>query len=702
MSRDRYEGWDAESRHPDQDAHDPRGRRRSHRAAAADQGRIADSAPSDRPARQGSHRRGGDYAGGADTGPGQAGGYRPAADAYDDAGYGGSRGGYGGSSYGAGHQDAGYDDGYARPGQAGSGGYDRDDYGQPGYRQADSYGRDSDYGRYSDGSTQPGYAGESYQNGYRDGGYPDNDYRDDGYGPSGQGGRAEPDSFAGGAAFPGPDDPYGAPDPYGPTDPYRRSSQGHTDPRGQADPFGRDRSAYGGADGYGERYGGQDAYGGQDSYRTSSAGSEYGGGYDEHDYGSAARGRDSRPRYSAGGTDYGDRRGLVDDTGLSRRRVDHEDELDPDSARHNGFFRGFGAADDDFGHRPPKRRRSKAGLVALLVLVLFVGGIAGAGVYGYKWYTKRHADWTGSKGTGAILVSVRPNEIACGPLATRLAADGVVASASAFCSAAKASGLSSSLQPGTFRMRKHMGAAEAWALIISPKARVQSKVVVPDGLRVSKVIARLSAQTGIPVSQFETALKSPALGLPSWAKGGNPEGFLWPATYSFPPGTSALSMLQTMVKQFNTEVASVNLAAKARAAHFSEYEVIIEASLLEGEVGPQYYARVARVIDNRLNQNPPWKLGLDSTVAYALNKYVYNLTKSDLNTNSPYNTTRFPGLPPGPIDSPDLAAIEAVLHPAPNTGDMYFVTVDKKGTTLFTSSASQFNAWAQEAIRNGV
>jgi len=107
------------------------------------------------------------------------------------------------------------------------------------------------------------------------------------------------------------------------------------------------------------------------------------------------------------------------------------------------------------------------------------------------------------------------------------------------------------------------------------------------------------------------------------------------------------------------------------------------------------------VIDNRLNLVPPMKLGLDSTVAYALNKYGYDLPQSDLNVNSPYNTTIHAGLPPGPIDSPDLTAIEAVLRPAA-TSALYFVTVNKRGLTEFTSDYNQFQAWAAEAKRNGV
>jgi UPF0755 protein len=94
-------------------------------------------------------------------------------------------------------------------------------------------------------------------------------------------------------------------------------------------------------------------------------------------------------------------------------------------------------------------------------------------------------------------------------------------------------------------------------------------------------------------------------------------------------------------------------------------------------------------------------LGLDSTVAYAVNKYIYDLSQSDLNVNSPYNTTKHAGLPPGPINSPDATAIEAVLHPAQGSW-LYFVTVNKKGLTLFTSDYNQFTIWSNEAKSNGV
>jgi UPF0755 protein len=570
-----------------------------------------------------------------------------------------------------------------------SGGYSDPGYANPDYR--DGGYQDGDAGQGYGGSGYPGYSGADYDAGYADPGYAG---QPDGYGQSGGYGRPDGYSDGGyrGAGY-GSSGEHSAP-AYGGTgsqDGYRDatySSGGYRDGGyGASDPHG-----YGGQAGYGEH----DSYGGTAGYDT---GDPYGGheAREEYQERGAARGVDAEREDRFGWRDP------MDDTGAGRRRQrDPEDDFDPDSARHNGFFRGFGAPDDAVGHRPPRKRRSGAGIVAMLILIIFLGGIVGGGAYAYHWYSKRHADWTGSKGYGNVVVQVMPGEVACsGAMENTLVNAGVVASASAFCTAAKESSSGASLQPGYYRLHKHMGAALAWALLLSRKTVVNKMATVPDGLRTSKVIALLAAKTGIPLSNFESALKdTSALGLPSWAKG-NPEGFLWPATYTLQPKESALSILQMLVKQSTTEFASINLAAKAKAAQFTEYQVIIEASLLEAEVPPKYYTRVAKVIDNRLNQVPQWKLGLDSTVAYALNKYVYNLTQRDLNVNSPYNTTIHTGLPPGPIDSPDIVAINAVLHPA-GTSALYFVTINKHGLTEFTSDPSQFATWSAEARRNGV
>jgi len=165
-------------------------------------------------------------------------------------------------------------------------------------------------------------------------------------------------------------------------------------------------------------------------------------------------------------------------------------------------------------------------------------------------------------------------------------------------------------------------------------------------------------------------------------------------------------MLQAMVARFKSETASLHLVTAARKAGFSPVQLITEASILKAEVGsePKYYPEVARVIDNRLNQGGT--LNLDSTIEYGLGIHGFSMTVTQLHENTPYNTNLRDGLPPGPIDSPDLAAIDAVLHPTPKTPTtetwIYFVTINKAGVTKFTSSKSQFDIWSNEAKKNGI
>jgi UPF0755 protein len=344
------------------------------------------------------------------------------------------------------------------------------------------------------------------------------------------------------------------------------------------------------------------------------------------------------------------------------------------------------------GGRP--RRRVGRVLAPLLALVLLV--VLGAG--GYKIYKHFQSPDFSGPGFGEVTVQVLPGASAFS-LAPELVKLGVVASTSSFISAAKSSSNPEGLEPGFFRLRHHMNSAMAYAMLLSPASRIQSVVTIPEGLRETQILATLEAKTRTSASAFAKALKdTSALGLPSYANG-NPEGFLFPATYTFNPGTSALSMLQTMVARYNQEAANINLPAAAKTAQLTQNQVITVASILEAEAGnPIYYADVAEVIYNRLNQN--MFLGLDSTVNYALNRFGVSLTQSQLDVNSLYNTFKHLGLPPGPIDSPGNAAIEAALHPA--HGDLlYFVTVNiKTGLTKFATTQAGFQQLENECDQN--
>ena len=335
-------------------------------------------------------------------------------------------------------------------------------------------------------------------------------------------------------------------------------------------------------------------------------------------------------------------------------------------------------------------------MIAVVVAVVL---LAVLGVGGYKIYKRFHSPDYSGPGTGVVTVQVLSGDTA-ESLAPSLVRLGVVASVNSFVSAVKSSSCPTCLQPGFFRLHKHMNSALAYKLLLNPASRIQSVVTIPEGLRLTKILSRIETDKALTASALGKAVKdTAALGLPSYAHG-NPEGYLFPATYDVTPGMNATSLLQAMVTRFNQEAASVNLTQAAAAIHLTPGQVITVASILEAEGGnPKYYPRVAEVIYNRLRLG--MFLGLDSTVNYALHRFGISLTVDQLAVNSPYNTFIHKGLPPGPIDSPGDAAIQAALHPA--QGNLtYFVTVNlKTGLTLFTNDPAVFDGYVALCRRNG-
>ena len=251
--------------------------------------------------------------------------------------------------------------------------------------------------------------------------------------------------------------------------------------------------------------------------------------------------------------------------------------------------------------------------------------------------------------------------------------------------------------PGWAGLSLTMPLKRAVLPLLDPKNLVQVTVTIPEGWRLSQIVSWLDAKSGIPASKYEAALRGPApLGLPSYAND-RAEGYLFPATYEVMPHETALGVLKGMVQRFDQEAASANLPAAARQVRLSPGQVIIMASLVQAEGGRlSDYPKIARVIYNRLAQGIP--LQLDSTVLYGLNRFGIIASDQELSSPSPYNTYKHKGLPPGPIDSPGNAAIQAVLHPAPASDNwLYFVTVNPKtGETRFTSSQAQFEQFRQE------
>jgi UPF0755 protein len=233
-----------------------------------------------------------------------------------------------------------------------------------------------------------------------------------------------------------------------------------------------------------------------------------------------------------------------------------------------------------------------------------------------------------------------------------------------------------------------MSSISALELMLDPESRAESRLVLPEGLRLEQTVLAASEATSLPKSGFQKVLQDPAqLDLPSWAKD-RPEGFMFPASYDLTGDETPRSLLRNLVKRFNQASADIGLEDRARDVSLSPYQVLIVASLLQAEASPNDFGKVARVIYNRLEADMP--LQLDSTVSYALGVTDLQLSDEQLKTPSPYNTYVRRGLPPRPINSPGEAAIEAALSPTKGSW-LYFVLVDPRSReSKFATSYERF------------
>ncbi len=354
------------------------------------------------------------------------------------------------------------------------------------------------------------------------------------------------------------------------------------------------------------------------------------------------------------------------------------------------------------GGRKDKERRGggkrRSGTACLLLLVLLGGVVGGGGYFGYRYWQSHFAappDYAG-QGGGDVQVDI-PKGASLVRIGNILKQNDVVESVEAFTKAAAANPKGATIQGGIYTLHKEMSAAAAVAMMLDPSA--QNTLIVAEGLRATRIYAKLDAKLGLKPGTTAAAAKTADLGLPAYA-GGNPEGFLFPTRYSVGKGGKPEDILKQMVQQAQAEYTRDGLEAAAAKVGKTPYQVIVIASLIQAEAKePQDFGRVSRVIYNRLAQN--MALGFDSTINYAKGRSTLNTTQSDTHFPSPYNTYLHKGLPPGPIDNPGHEAIEAALNPT--AGDwLYFVTV-KPGDTRFTANYAEhqrnvqdFNRYQQE------
>lgn len=353
---------------------------------------------------------------------------------------------------------------------------------------------------------------------------------------------------------------------------------------------------------------------------------------------------------------------------------------------HRGAQRGAARANR-------RRRRNRRTLVVLLV---GLGLLVGASLL--AWSTLRPVvqsfladdDYPGP-GSGEVTVVI-PDGASGTVIARELQQQDVIKSVDAFVQASADDSRAAGIQPGQYVLRRQMSAAGAIDVLADPANRQVNRVTVREGLRLQETLTTLAEGTGLSAEDIQAAAAAPSdLGLPAQAKG-NLEGWLYPATYEVSDATTATDLLSQMVSRTIQELTDLGVPqAKWEAT-------LIEASLVEAERGSDADApKIARVLDNRLAKD--MKLQLDTTVNYALDRYKVGVTYKDLEVDSPYNTYKYAGLPPGPINSPGSVAIQGVLDPAP--GDwIYFVAVNPDtGETKYATTPAEFAQLTAELNR---
>jgi len=314
-------------------------------------------------------------------------------------------------------------------------------------------------------------------------------------------------------------------------------------------------------------------------------------------------------------------------------------------------------------------------LVALALAVIFLCG-------GYFFNATRAPGGDASP----VIVEVAPGS-PLGRIAGQLADRGLIKNARAFQALAYLRRVQNQIQVGEFEISPVMP-ADHILLQLTRGRSIQHPITIPEGHRITEIAAALeekglaSRDSFIQMTRDAKVIDSFGLGVDSL------EGYLFPETYHFSKFTSERTILNVMVATFRERVMKPEVLDRAQAMNLTLHQAVTLASLIEKETGmEEERPRISSVFHNRLKLN--MKLQTDPTVIYALENFDGNLRKKDLFIDSPYNTYRYRGLPPGPIANPGLKSILAALTPE-ETDYLFFVS-RQDGSHQFSTNLPDHN-----------
>jgi UPF0755 protein len=271
----------------------------------------------------------------------------------------------------------------------------------------------------------------------------------------------------------------------------------------------------------------------------------------------------------------------------------------------------------------------------------------------------------------------------------RLAQAGVVRDELSFRTALWRSGQARRLQAGEYRFERPMSAREVIDKLARGDVFLRS-ITFPEGLTIRQMAEIYHREGFGPAADFVRAARTVSLIRDVDGEAQDLEGYLFPSTYALPRKATAEQLVDRMVTAFRDALAP-ELVERAATRGLSVRQLVALASLVEKETGkPEERPVIAAVYSNRLKVSMPMQA--DPTVIYAIERagrYDGNLTREDLRFDSPYNTYRYPGLPPGPIASPGRASLEAAANPA-DVPYIFFVSRND-GSHIFSTTLDEHN-----------
>lgn len=231
-----------------------------------------------------------------------------------------------------------------------------------------------------------------------------------------------------------------------------------------------------------------------------------------------------------------------------------------------------------------------------------------------------------------------------------------------------------SLIPGIYTIETNSEYEKVLDKIAAGTPVVTYKFIIPEGYTVKQIIERVAQE--IPFIEYKDLEEARDIGNYSYdylKDAESLEGFLFPKTYEITIDYSARDIIEMMLAQYQFETGSLDYSFTEDKG-FTRYDILIIASMIEKEAYiAEERALISAVIHNRLDIN--MALGIDATLCYFLDKWDGNLTETDLEIDTEYNTRLYTGLPPTPICNPGLASIEAALNPA-DVDFLYYVVDD--------------------------